>query len=666
MILYACAVSVVLVVIAILALVVWMMWGPPKRICTSDYCRAHAALLKAALNRSVDPCDDFYKFTCGSWKPKGQEKSMIGYAFAQTERIAIQEMNGTTGSLIAAAPIYYQSCLTKANPTNELDMFKHFKQGLGLMWPEAPQGDQPHPLVALLNMTINWNYHMFFHLRAFPEYRKRPPTLYIRRGRLSPKWQDMGSKEFSEVVDRHFSVLGVNSGGDTHEELYDVITRIMYHAISIPPDATNDTQFPLKEAFAFMKHNSGLLRSTVSQMLEPEFHWHDSSPVFIEDASILTQLDKLLKEYEKNVPLLMQGLSWVFIRDNLWVVVGKPRLRHSGDEAELQMLLMRACLKYVESSFGLVALAKHIHARYDDDMKKKLEATFSGVREELIREVDNASWIDRDKKREIEGKVTSVGFNALPEESFFFTDSLVDLYSSFSASVSGSFMQSYINLGKAYRSILGTEKFVSIYSKRSGGGNEASRYNYYYNIAFLSLGAMQPPVLYPGGMLAVTFGSLGTLLADCIVRSFDTHGVRVDEKGEARHWWGPDWPGYRERVECDLIGDSFARGPEEEFKRRLTALFPVAPALNVSFKAFRLAVAAFFSDTSYEDTRLPGLEDYSDDQLFFMTYCLMRCRVGGYGHECNLPVRHAIGFASAFGCKPGSRMNPVDKCGFLV
>ncbi|XP_037520813.1 uncharacterized protein LOC125756112 [Rhipicephalus sanguineus] len=40
----------------------------PFKRCTSEGCLHHAQMLLAALNMSVDPCDDFHAFVCGSWE----------------------------------------------------------------------------------------------------------------------------------------------------------------------------------------------------------------------------------------------------------------------------------------------------------------------------------------------------------------------------------------------------------------------------------------------------------------------------------------------------------------------------------------------------------------------------------------------------------------------
>ena len=36
-------------------------------VCTSEACLDLAVQIKGAMDESVDPCDDFYNFTCGNW-----------------------------------------------------------------------------------------------------------------------------------------------------------------------------------------------------------------------------------------------------------------------------------------------------------------------------------------------------------------------------------------------------------------------------------------------------------------------------------------------------------------------------------------------------------------------------------------------------------------------
>ncbi|KAH7941352.1 hypothetical protein HPB49_012521 [Dermacentor silvarum] len=63
-----------------------------------------------------------------------------------------------------------------------------------------------------------------------------------------------------------------------------------------------------------------------------------------------------------------------------------------------------------------------------------------------------------------------------------------------------------------------------------------------------------------------------------------------------------------------------------------------------------------------------GLEDLTEEKVFFITACLSSCAVTPadnlFGGDCNKAVMNFAPFAKAFGCPVGSNMNPATKCTF--
>ncbi|KAH7937181.1 hypothetical protein HPB49_008582 [Dermacentor silvarum] len=91
-------------------------------------------------------------------------------------------------------------------------------------------------------------------------------------------------------------------------------------------------------------------------------------------------------------------------------------------------------------------------------------------------------------------------------------------------------------------------------------------------------------------------------------------------------------------------------------------LFPEIPALQVAYSAFL--------DTTKEGERDPPISyNFTQTQVFFLTLCYMTCSQKGvinpFSANCNKVARNSVGFANAFGCPPGSKMNPVQKCTFF-
>ncbi|KAH7984168.1 hypothetical protein HPB52_017686 [Rhipicephalus sanguineus] len=69
------------------------------------------------------------------------------------------------------------------------------------------------------------------------------------------------------------------------------------------------------------------------------------------------------------------------------------------------------------------------------------------------------------------------------------------------------------------------------------------------------------------------------------------------------------------------------------------------------------------------DVRLPGAEDFTADHLFFIHYSLGFCNSDLRDEELedqarlvNIPLRGSLMFHEVYGCRPTSKMGPLDKC----
>ncbi|KAL1471715.1 hypothetical protein MTO96_023542 [Rhipicephalus appendiculatus] len=659
---------------SLLLFLAWVFSQPTIEFCNTPDCIRHAIELKEAMNTRVKPCEDFYQFTCGSWKPKHKERSVVAQIFDDSTTSAIDEMEkgSSEKAVVPKAPDYFRSCIRRRDLTPaEVGVFIDFKHQLGLFWPEKPQV-AIDALLPLLNMTITWNINLLFHLRALPAYKGRPQTLYIRRGILNTKWLDpkWTPLTFAEAVRMHCRVLGVEApSASSIQELKNTVEDIINATLTVPPDATSDTQFKLKEIELLMPKRADDWLKHLNVLHSPQFTWTLDSPVALEDDAILQNLYALQQKYRDKKQTLLEGFAFVFVRTTLWLFAGKPEMRYGTDPEVNRNLWKRACLSYTTANFGLLVAVKHIYSRYTPTVRADLLRFHHSIQEALKQQLQDAAWIDEPAKKRATVKIDELTLNAMPEETFFTDVNLARLYRDF-PTIGLSFIGNYIAVAAAYRLLIGHDSFISVYSKQLGGG-APSRYNYYYNIAYMSLGAMEPPILYLNGTMAMMYGSFGTLIAECLVRSFDKRGVLVNDLGQSEKWW--DSPAYKERISCDLLSDSKSGdsddgvpstpppGSRDPREVRFSALFPIAPGLTTSFIAHRQAIAT----DGYVQRRLHGLDDFDDDQIFFLSYCFTTCAVNSTGDSCNVPLRQMDRFANAFHCEPDTPMNPQKKCTFF-
>ncbi|KAK8781530.1 hypothetical protein V5799_017132 [Amblyomma americanum] len=617
------------------------------------------------MNTAVKPCANFYSFVCGSWKPTGK-RSVIERIYANSRDIAIRELEGDPRDVpVPLAPRYFQSCMANRSEDllkSEIEKFKSFKKGLGLKWPEEwPETGQlvQAPLKILLNLTVNWNINLLIKVRAMPPYRNRHKSVYISRG----DWYrslDRTDEQFTAIVKEHCDYLGVPPPDDLLE-LKAHLQAITSETLTFTSDAREEQKRTLRDINQNTVSRRDRWLQYLNEIFRPQFTWNPDDVVLIQHPGILTRLNRLLEKMPEGS--FRMALSWVFIRMYMWIVIGKPELRVKGDANVLQTFRKQTCLSHVESTFGLVASASHIYERFTRKMRENLADVFDMLREHIKISFTSTSWIDDLVKKKSHEKLDGMWERVLPDNRFFSNYSLASLYRNF-PEVGDSFMDNVVNIAKEFRKTLARDDYVSIFSKRLGSGRVKSRYSYYYNSVSMDVGALEPPMLYADGTLAMIYGSLGTSLAASMVRSFDQRGILFNDKGEESPWWTAGHEEYDKRVKCDLGGAADGHSPPDAspsgtFTNPLSSL---VPALSATYLAYRKAIK---NEGLVDVFALQGLDTYSDDQVFFMTYCLMTCATDTNGDECNVPLRHLRKFATVFGCSTGDGMNPSEKCTFF-
>ncbi|KAK8756917.1 hypothetical protein V5799_000385 [Amblyomma americanum] len=674
------AVGSALVFLCVIMLVKFMQPKLSVGLCRKPGCLRHVQELKSSMNTEFKPCSDFYSFVCGSWKPAGVERSMIERIFAHSREVAVGELEGDPKETpVPLAAQYFQSCMANRSATSmesEIKKFKSFKRGLGLGWPEQwPESGEPHvpPLKILLNLTVNWNINLIFKVRGVPAYQNRPKLIYITRGDWKHRGANPTDEEFVKLVDDECDYLGVPPPGDLLD-LKGHVQTIISETVAFNPDPRDEQKRTLKEIDQQTPSQRDRWLEYLNEIFRTEYTsvWNRDDIVLIEHPAILANLQRLLEKVPE--ASLRAGLSWVFVRNYLWAVIGKPQLRMKGDASQLQTFRKQTCLAHVETTFGLLVSARHIHERFSKTLRDTIVDLFDMVRERIKIKFANSSWIDAIVKKKSYGKLGGIWKSLLPDSRFFSKYTLAGLYKNF-PSLGDSFMDNVVSVAKAFRKTMASDDYFSIYSKRLGIGGVASRYGYYYNSVSMDVGALEPPMLYVDGSFAMTYGSLGTILAASMVRAFDEHGVAYNDKGEDDPWWSTGLEEYDKRVKCNLGGapsepstpsggNSSTNPPSSPLKSkaRVNPLFWRALAIDASFEAYRHAVRM---EHKVDVHPLDGLESYTDDQVFFMTYCLMTCAVDRNGDECNVPLRHLNKFSTTFKCSPKDTMNPKEKCTFF-
>lgn len=162
-------------------------------------------------------------------------------------------------------------------------------------------------------------------------------------------------------------------------------------------------------------------------------------------------------------------------------------------------------------------------------------------------------------------------------------------------------------------------------------GMSAPTVNAYYNppgneIVFPA-GIMQAPVFYdPSVPKYLSYGAFGAVAGHELSHAFDSSGRNYDQNGNYTDWWDKSTiEAFRTKTDCFVNQYSNYSIPTKDgplyVNGKLTLGENIADAggLTAAFQSWRLR------DNEKADLRLPGLDHFTKEQVFFLAYGLTWC-----------------------------------------
>ena len=212
---------------------------------------------------------------------------------------------------------------------------------------------------------------------------------------------------------------------------------------------------------------------------------------------------------------------------------------------------------------------------------------------------------------------------------------------------------------------------------RSEWGMNAFDVNAYYrpsaNNTALPAGILQPPFFGPERGVAANLGGIGMVIGHELTHGFDDQGAQFDAAGNLKNWWSPeDKAKFEAKGTC--VADqysTFEALPKQFVNGRLTLGEDIADlgGVKTAFHAYR-ALRQSPANTYVAD-------GFTEDQQFFLAVGQAWCskdrpaevqrrltvdphappKFRVYGALRNLPE-----FADAFHCAAGTPMHPANTC----
>lgn len=173
----------------------------------------------------------------------------------------------------------------------------------------------------------------------------------------------------------------------------------------------------------------------------------------------------------------------------------------------------------------------------------------------------------------------------------------------------------------------------------------------------------------------LNYGAIGTVIGHEITHGFDDEGAQYDATGNLENWWtNGTLAHFQELSQCFVDQYSAITDPRVNIslngRNTLGENIADNGGIREAFEAYQ--------ELNLAEDLLPGLETYTNQQLFFIAYANTWCSVtrneklrqnilydphSPAKYRVNLPLANYDAFSGVWGCSCDSNMNKgKDRC----
>ncbi|KAH6941506.1 hypothetical protein HPB50_019163 [Hyalomma asiaticum] len=604
-------------------------------VCRTEPCREYSRRLAASVTTRLTPCESFTHFVCDGWQRRNQ-LSVREEAFLSEQRRlslllrSVPVPNKAQTQLEAAAALFRSCEAIRRGEADELPKVTAALHEAGIHWPRITNdADVVDVLRTWLHASLK--LHWCAVLQVFVHQTPDGTSVALRPLR-----------QFERIVERHqrreFLRAAEPSRKDEpqvvlsfadHKQIDKAFMKSLSDALEI---RTHSAKFDASELF-------GMVPKLTEKGWLAELERYGAvsrNIVYVSDRPNYVRTFFTLWKARGSMEMYL-FLSWCVVQTSALYANRRLLVNFYDHDSVTETYHSAFCL-----SKAYLLCGSEIFRNYFNDMSSVQAGSVAHqvvvrTREELLRRLSQRPEMDANtsvvKRRHFPDVVLdffdprfAVGGQEVLEASYHLGDSLVDNWRSIP----------FNRLDVQGRWAAAEEIEFAEWTMLLANGD----------LAVLPY-ALSFPSFEESATLFMNQGGLGNHVASAL--SQVVYNSHADSRG-ADESPVPS-------LKCESVNGSNSDGGITA--TQLERLTPRVLALQVSLEAYRAGSAPG------GDRRLEGFEDYSSVAMFFIASCYALCRgstKSSVGDEFDTLFSSVDGFAEAFGCTPGSPMNPVDKC----
>jgi len=644
----------------------------------------------AAMDKSVNPCEDFYEYACGSWRknnpiPPDQARWGRFNELAEYNRQLLHEIlekdsanDPKRGPVAQKIGDFYQSCMdeTAANAkasaplkpvldriasiSNQDELFDTIaylqSQGIGVLFGFGAQRDLHDASMEIAGVSQGGlglpdrDYYLGQDAKSQEtreKYLEHLARMFVLLGDAQPAAQ----KESQAVM-----ALETKLAEAAFERVKMRDPRNRDHKMKVTELAALAPNFEFPRFFTA----TGAPAFTEVNVVPPDFFQKVNAAV---GSTSMDDWKAYLRSHAARAAAPL--LSDAFVREN-FDFYG----RYLNGQKELSSR-WKQCVQLTDGLLGEALGQPYVAATFGEEGKRRMLKMVDALEKALAEDIQDLPWMSPETKKQAEIKLRAI------TNKIGYPDSWRD-YSSVKI-VRGDLVGNVLN-ARAFERRRNLNKIGKPLDKKEWGMTPPT-VNAYYNPAENNInfpaGILQPPFFDKTEDDAVNFGGIGVVIGHELTHGFDDQGSKFDPDGNLKNWWtDADRTEFEKRTTC--VADeysSFVAVDDLHLNGRLTLGENTADngGIHIALMALRRAMA---EDAAKKPSNQPK-DGFTPEQRFFLGFAQIWCQnqtpesarlltktdphsPGRY--RVNGTVQNSEDFAKAFSCKPGQKMVSEKAC----
>ncbi|CAF0725068.1 unnamed protein product [Adineta steineri] len=681
-------------------------------LCLTPFCIKAANYLLESIDETIEPCEDFFKFACGTWLKNNRipddtgAQDTFNVLRTQLDNNVIDILTSPLPDdtihikAISNARRLYESCVNEiAIETDGVDTVLSVVDNELGGWPilHGQSWDETKfNLSKLLFKLREYNNNMLFQCGTATDD-KNSSAYYIRISQsdlaLEQKQYYINESKITQAYKQFIYELAKSLTNDStmiENDVRDIyeFERKISHFHWTPADQRarqNDTIRTSLHNLSRILNTSFDFTNYVRQIyLSANITLLDNDNVSISEVEFLRNASLLIDQHS---PRTVQNyLIWRFMMNRAANMPKRYRTIKEQFERALRGTSAErprsvTCGSYVNGNMGFAVAKLYIKKYFDENARNQSLEMIRNIRNAFIDMLEDSTWMDdvskdkaKEKAREIDEKI------GYPE--YLGSDNITELEQEYEGY---EFNSSYIHNILKVLQIKSQENFKTLrkpVDRKGWGLTPPTVVNAFYtpskNQITFPAGILQMPFFNKDAPKYLNYGGIGAVIGHEITHGFDDNGRQFDKEGNRILWWTPETiERFNERKTC--VVDQYSQYFLEQINTTINGNQTQGENIadNGGVKEAFYAYKKWIKAHGNLDKKLPGLIKYSSEQMFFINYAQVWCSkmTDPYAMSRVLTGVHAPGqfrvlgptsnfvdFDRVFSCKPGQGNSRLNKC----